>query len=150
MKANVQSDHYPVWFRTKAKYSRVVTKKAEGRPKYTDFTKENKEAYNVKLKQYITPGMSWEQNKEKMEQAAQECFRVVPKAQRKDYISSGTWELIEKRGKLREQFQWKEAEELDKIIKKEAKKDRKRDTLNKLGRYVDQKGRWAEIRRIKS
>ena len=124
MKANIQTDHFPLLIKIRTKLSRTIKKK-KAQTRYLKPVGEEIEKYNQELKKGREEG---EQKKRDMEEiikrAANSTLRKNVREANKDYITEGTWQKLEERGKAREERDWQQADELTKEFRKAAKKDK--------------------------
>ena len=85
-----------------------------------------------------------------LKEAAEATLEEIPRELKKDYISRGTWGLMEERGKAQLRGDVAKAEELNKKIKAEVRKDKQEYRLKQL-EEADEKGyKWEGLKKLRS
>lgn len=81
--------------------------------------------------------------------AAQKHLTEIPKEQRKEYISTETWNMIKERDKEHKAANHDKVKELTTKIKKSADKDKTEFSKNKLEQMADVRTNWKHIKEEK-
>lgn len=148
------SDHFPVT--AKIQITLEFKDKTEDIKvkQYIKPNREDWERYNNALRNEIKRDMTFDQINEKINKTAEENLREKDREIIKPYITQSTWELIQKRDKKVEEKALKhEITELNKQIKKEARKDKKQHLLEQFNENPADKNKkelWKSVKGLKS
>lgn len=82
-------------------------------------------------------------------ETAELCLDKIPKEQKKEYISKETWELMEKKKRVKSEGNLRETEELEKSIRKRLRAEKLQDRLDKLEEMDEQGYKWTELKTMK-
>jgi len=94
---------------------------------------------NQYLDKMPTLDAKFEHRVEILKKAAETNLSEIDKAQKQPYISENNWNLIKQRDEARKRGQHEFEQTLNKIIKKEAKKNKQQFKINKLQKGISVK-----------
>ena len=148
--ANINSDHYPVIARIRAKL-KAIHRGHKNRPKYDKCDKAQKEKINNLLqdKQSLEAGSSTRYIKA-LAAIAKENLPKLPKKEKKTKFSTETQDILDRR---REATRAPDANKFDRLtteFRKSKKRDNRGYVIDTLSSQLDSRDRWAGIRALRN
>ena len=152
-RANIESDHYPVWLTVEYKFKKPTRGSQAARTRYDPIDERQKEAYTEDLIKALRrpqqqPG--YKQLCEILHQVVPKHFRKRASNKRDTDWSEVTERLFYERKEARASQEWEKPAKTDKAFRKSLNKDKTRHLLQTFQEDLDLRSKWMGIRALKT
>ena len=149
--ANIDSDHYPVIWKSKIQLKKQYKPQTQ-QPPFLSPTPEQATKLIQELKKELTAGKpkDLEEWTEKLNHAAENTLDRKPPKEQKPWITEEINELFNERQTAKDNHNQDESKRITKIIKKELRKEKRKYIHTTIDKDLDIKERWLGIRRLRT
>ena len=148
IKANIDTDHYPIKWNFTQKLKK--RQKEEQRYKYAMETEEDKEKYNEQLKEELSiQKKDLEGITKAILKATRRTWTKQENRKNTNWISQQAKEILTSRQKAKEEHDDEQFKEITKELKKRLRHDKRTYIRNTINRDLDVRDKWLGIRNMK-